>query len=197
MKTVGITGGIGSGKSTVCKILEILGYAVYYADNRGKALMEHDPAVKEKVIHLFGSEAYTPAGVVNRSWIGARVFSDEALLQNLNAIVHPAVAKDFFAWKLGLEQTSNPMFVFKEAAILYESGSYKECDAVVTVFAPKNLRLQRVRSRDQSNMEAVLNRMDKQWPDLQKINHADYVIYNDGNHMLIPQVRECLSFLLG
>lgn len=184
MLKVGITGGIGSGKTTVCRIFETLGIPVYYADDRAKWLMIHSAEVKEKIIRLFGEEAYKN-GSLNREFIAGIVFKAPEKLQQLNQIVHPAVKKDGQEWHLS--QKGVP-YTLKEAALIFESGSFKDLDKVITVFAPKEVRIQRILARDQTTREAVEARMDNQMPEEEKIARADFVIYNDGQHSLIKQV---------
>ena len=185
MLKVGITGGIGSGKTTVCKIFECLGIPVYYADDRGKWLMNHDSDVKEAVITVFGEHAYLDDGQLNRKYLGNQVFHNQALLNQLNAIVHPAVAKDTSAWQA---QQINVPYTLKEAAILFESGSHQQLDYVIVVDAPVALQIDRVMKRDQVTAEAVKARIAKQMTAPEKRALADFIIENDGQQLLIPQV---------
>lgn len=182
---VGITGGIGSGKSTVCKIFEVLGIPVYYADDRAKALMVQDQTLVQAIKELLGSEAYLPDGQLNRAQVAGIVFKDKSKLEALNALVHPAVAKDGADWHLSQKNVS---YTLKEAALLFEAGSYRQLDRLICVVAPQELRLKRVMERDQAEAEAVLARMDKQWPQAKKARLSDFLIYNDGSQALIPQV---------
>lgn len=182
---VGITGGIGSGKTTVCRIFEILDIPVYYADERAKILMQEDEQVHWQIIQLLGEEAYTSSGELNRNYISSRVFHKRELLQALNRIVHPAVARDGDRWQ---ESQKDKAYTLKEAALLFESGSYQHLDRIIEVFAPRELRLQRVVQRDRVGREQVEARMDKQWPEWKKIIMADEVILNDGRHSLVEQV---------
>lgn len=182
---VGITGGIGSGKTTVCKIFETLGIPVYYADDRAKWLMAHDPALKASIVAAFGPEAYHPDGALNRAYLARAVFGDAAQLKRLNALVHPAVGRDAEAWHA--RQAGVP-YTLKEAALLFESGSYRRLDKVITVFAPRELRLQRIMRRDEVSRDQVEARMAHQLPEEEKVRRADYVIYNDGRAPLIRQV---------
>lgn len=196
MLEIGITGGIGSGKSTVANILASFGYAIYDSDARAKALYTSSKAVKQQVTAAFGQEIYLPSGELNRPAMAQIVFNDKARLQELNNIVHPATALDFQSWLNELEEKGYPKsLVFKEAAILFESGAYKMVDAVITVYAPKRLRLQRVLQRDGTNRAQVLARMSKQMPEIEKLQRADFVIYSDGQQMLIPQVQAALKYL--
>lgn len=185
MLHVGITGGIGSGKTTVCKIFEILGVPIYYADERAKWLMEHDKLLAEGIAGLLGGEAYSAEGKLNRAWISGKVFGDPGLLERLNALVHPAVALDGLEWQ---KQQAGRPYTLKEAALLFESGSYLFLDKIIVVTAPLELRMQRVMARDGVPMQAVKDRIDRQMAEEEKVQRADFVIYNDGNRMLIPQV---------
>ncbi len=182
---VGITGGIGSGKSTVCKIFEVLGIPVYYADDRAKWLMHHQPDLVKGIKAAFGDKAYHADNTLNRPYIADIVFNNKEKLDELNALVHPAVFQDGIAWN---EAHTDAPYTLKEAAILFESGSIMTVDKVITVFAPKEIRIQRVRSRDNTTREAVEARMSKQMPEEEKIKRSDFVIYNDGEHSLIKQV---------
>ncbi len=182
---VGITGGIGSGKTTICKIFETLNIPVYYADDRAKWLMANDPDLVAKMKSLFGKEAYLETGTLNRKFISNKVFSDKSLLEKLNSIVHPAVFEDGNRWH---ESFIDVPYTLKEAALIFESGGYKLMDKMITVFAPKELRIQRVMKRDGVTKEAVEARINKQMPDEEKVKRADFVIYNDGRDLLINQV---------
>ncbi len=184
MLKVGITGGMGSGKTTVCKIFEALGIPVYYADDRAKWLMVHQPDVRRAILELFGPEAYRNEQL-NREHIAKLAFGDPDKLKQLNAIVHPAVFKDGKEWQ---ESQKNVPYTLKEAALIFESGSYKTLDKVITVFAPRELRIQRIMRRDNSKRSDIEARMDKQMPEEEKIEKADFVIYNDGEQSLIRQV---------
>jgi dephospho-CoA kinase len=181
---IGLTGGIGSGKTTVARLFELLGIPVYYADDRAKALMEEDPEVRQGLLELFGPEVYLPSGQLNRAWISQQVFSNRNLLEKLEKIVHPAVFLDGNQW----HQEQNAPYTIKEAALLFESGSAEQLDRIIVVTAPDQLRIQRVIERDQVTAEQVQSRMNNQWPQSEKAERADYVIQNDGAHLLIPQV---------
>lgn len=192
---IGITGGIGSGKSLVSKVLTDLGYPVYDADSRAKFLMVSDDQIRQAIVAIFGPEAYLRDGSLNRSHLSTRAFKEPALLEQLNQVVHPATGKDFKQWKHNQQQISPaPRLLFKEAAILFESGAWKGVDAVLMVYAPKAVRIHRVMQRDQTNREAVLARINRQWPETKKAGLADFVIYNDGTHHLLPQVAAALRY---
>ncbi len=186
-KQVGVTGGIGSGKTTVCKIFESLGVPVYYADDRAKAIMVENKEVVEKITQLLGPKTYDPLLQLNRAFIARVVFNDPEKLQALNSIVHPAVFEDSENW---FDSNSNHIYCLKEAALLIESGSHKFLDKIIVVTAPIELRIGRVCQRDQVARDAVLARMDKQMPESEKLKYADFVIKNDGTQSLINQVWE-------
>jgi dephospho-CoA kinase len=185
MLKIGITGGIGSGKTTVCHIFEALGIPIYNADDRAKALMTTDTALVAQIKANFGEESYFNNGTLNRNYISSIVFNNAEKLALLNSLVHPAVFRDGEAWH---NAQKNVPYTLKEAALLIDNGSYKMLDKVITVFAPKPLRLQRVLARDTATKEAVLARMNKQMPEREKMRIADFVIRNDGKHGLIQQV---------
>ncbi len=170
---VGLTGGIGSGKTTIAGLFSNLGVPVYIADDRAKFLMTNSKELKSQIVRLLGDEAYHQNDL-NRKYIADRVFNDKSLLSELNKIVHPVVNTDFENWHKGQQST----YVIKEAAILFENGSYKNCDFIVLVTAPMDLRVKRVRKRDHSTEEEVLDRINNQWRDARKISLADAVIEN-------------------
>jgi dephospho-CoA kinase len=184
MMKVGITGGIGSGKTTVCKLFELLGIPVFYADTAGKELMLSDLDVKKAVVDLFGEAAYSPNGSLDRKYIADIVFKDDQKLKALNAIIHPAVKDAFLLWS---EQQNAP-YVLKEAALLFESKSYLDNDYNILVSSPTELRIQRVIARDQTTREKVLERIEKQLPEEEKQKLADFFILNNEEKHLIPQV---------
>lgn len=185
MIKVGLTGGIGSGKSTVAKVFEVLRIPVYDADVAAKRLMASDAQVKAALTQTFGEAVFDASGVLQRTYLSDIVFQQPDKLRQLNAIVHPAVATDSAAWLARHQQFP---YVIKEAALLYEAGSYRQLDVMICVVAPEKLRIQRVSARDQISVAAVQARMDKQWPQQKKEELADHVIVNDGQQALIPQV---------
>ena len=170
---VGLTGGIGSGKSTIAKAFAALGIAVFNSDEQAKVLIATDAQVKKRIIAAFGEEAYQN-GEYNRAYIAQIVFNNSEKLAILNGIVHPALAEYFKQW--AKEQTSP--YVLKEAAILFESGSYKDCDYIITVTAPEEVRIARVMARDHCTEAQVRARMAQQWSDAQRIALSDAVIEN-------------------
>ena len=184
-KLVGLTGGIGSGKTTVAKYFEELGVPVYIADSEAKALMNRSKVIRRKLIALFGNEAYLE-NTLNRPFIAQQIFNDKKLLNAMNAIVHPKVASHFKRW---VNKQDSP-YVISEAAILFENGSYKKYDFIITVTAPENIRLQRVIKRDNSNKQKVEAIMANQWSDQEKIKRSDFVIENIDLEQTKIQVRK-------
>lgn len=182
---VGITGGIGSGKSTVCKLFTLLGIPVYTADDRAKWLMSHEPQLKEKILASLGTESYTSNGELNRGYLAETVFSNPEKVAALNALVHPAVGKDFAEW---VSQQNAP-YLIKEAALLFETGAAKELDYVINVSSPLRVRIARVLLRDPQRTEEQVNQIiDQQLPDEEKNELADFSIKNTDNKLLLPQV---------
>ncbi len=180
---IGLTGGIGSGKSTVAKIFAQLNIAVYDADAESKKLIDTDHTLQKALVDLLGA-GIVKEGKINRPVMARKIFDNQALLHEVNALIHPAVARHFVHW---YKQQGGP-YVLREAAILYESGSFKDCDRVITVFAPEEVRVKRVMERNGITEEEVRARMAHQWPETEKLKRADYVIYNDGTQSLIKQV---------
>lgn len=181
-----MTGGIGSGKSLVCRLFSLLGAPVYAADDRAKWLMAHDEALRARLVEAFGAETYDADGHLHRAHLAARVFNDPARLETLNALVHPRVATDYAAW---VATHRHAPYVLKEAALLYEAGSYRTLDAVLVVHADEALRIGRVRRRDPHRDEAQIRHiMAQQWPEAEKVRRADHLIRNDGTVLVIPQV---------
>ncbi|ALL07751.1 dephospho-CoA kinase [Pedobacter sp. PACM 27299] len=186
MLKIGITGGIGSGKTTVCRVFETLGIPVFYADTVAKQIMVTDPILIQGVKDTFGVESYTPEGVLNNKHIAGIVFNQAAELEKLNQLVHPAVFRAFETWATQI--SSNVPYILKEAALLFESGSYQLCDLNVLVVAPLATRLQRVMQRDGVTEEQVRARMDKQLSDEEKATMADMLVHNNETDSLITQV---------
>lgn len=186
MLKVGITGGIGSGKTTVCKIFEVLGIPVFYADPEAKNIMIKDEVLIAGIKETFGEESYFSDGTLNNKHLAGIVFNNEAELKKLNALVHPAVFRGFDNWEKQIP--SNTSYTLKEAALLFESGSYKMCDINILVTAPPEVKIARVMQRDGISEEQVKARMDKQLTDEEKMRLADYLIINDEKNSLIEQV---------
>ncbi len=189
-KIIGLTGGIGSGKTMVAEYIKSLGIPVYIADDEARELMSANNVI-DAITTAFGSEV-VDNGTLNRDKLAQIVFNNPEKLQKLNSIVHPEVKKHFDTW---VEKHKNSPFVFKEAAILFESGSYKYCDVVITVTAPLETRLQRVIDRDKTDRESVLKRMQNQWTDEQRIAKSNYVIHNLSVDATKKQVNEILKLL--
>lgn len=183
MLKIGLTGGIGSGKTTVARIFEVLGIPVYYADDAAKRVMVDNQDLKLAIINEFGKDAYNN-GNLNRQYISDLVFNNEERIQKLNSLVHPSTIKDASEW---FQKQTSP-YVIKEAALIFESGSHKALDYVIGVKSPVDLRIQRAMLRDHISSEQVKARMDKQMDEEEKIRLCDYVIINDEQEMLIPQV---------
>lgn len=181
---VGITGGIGSGKSFVAKIFKTLGVPFYDADKQAKIMMVKSESIRRGLIETFGDEVYFGDGSLNRKWLSAQVFNDPDKLELLNSIVHPVVIQDAVDWAAA--QTS--CYSLKEAALLFESGSFKTLDYTILVVAPEEIRIDRVMARDNVSREEVLNRINKQLPDEEKCKLADFILINDGSEPLLPQI---------
>jgi dephospho-CoA kinase len=184
MYQVGITGGIGSGKTLVCSILEVLGIPVYYADREARKLMDTNAALRKKIEELFGKESYRE-GALDRKYVGGRVFGNRELLEQLNRLVHPVVREDYRSW--AGERKGVP-YVVEEAAVLFESGASRFMDRTVLVYAPEALRMKRVMERDGVSSGDVSRRMMHQMDEEKKKILADEVIVNDDRNMLVPQV---------
>lgn len=174
MKIVGLTGGIGSGKSTIANWFQDKKIPVYNSDMEAKRLMNENLKIRQQLTELFGSGVYLNKQL-NRTLISSKVFEDKDLLEQLNQIVHPVVFQDFQNWV----QNQNSLFVIKEAAILFESGSYHDCDYIISVVANEELRIQRVMERDTVTREQVLSRIQNQWTDELKIVNSDFIIRNN------------------
>jgi dephospho-CoA kinase len=183
---IGITGGIGSGKSLICKIFATLGIPVYDADSHAKALMTTDGILVSQIKKEFGDLSYHADGTLNRNYLGAHVFDDENKLEALNKLVHPRVGVDYERW---VDQHRDAPYVLKEAALLFESGSHRLLDKIVVVSAPESLRQKRVLQRDaHRTVEQFKAIVEKQLPEEEKLNQADYIIVNDDTVLVIPQV---------
>lgn len=183
MLKIGLTGGIGSGKTTVAQIFEVLGIPVYYADDAAKKLMNEDDNLKQQIIHYFGIDSYAN-GLLNRSFLSETVFSDSKKTTLINSIIHPATIADAEKW---MNKQISP-YAIKEAALIFEAEAGKMLDLVVGVYAPEALRIQRVMARNNISLEAVQLRMKNQMDDKVKMSLCDAVILNDEESLLIPQV---------
>lgn len=190
MIRIGITGGIGSGKSVVATLLQLHGIPVYKADDESKRLLAHSPRIRQQLTALFGPAIYTPEGI-NRQLLASRIFSNPEELESVNTIVHPAVKDDFLAW--ADQQDSQACAI--ESAILFESGFDRIVDVSLLIYAPLDLRIERALQRDGVPREEILRRISNQIPDEIKKERADYVIGNDGCQALLPQVSKFISFI--
>lgn len=184
MVVIGITGGIGSGKSTICKLFNLLGIPVYNADQAAKALMTSNETLKKQLVETFGANVFEANQQINRAYLANLVFNHPEKLAQLNQLVHPAVLADFKCW---IEKQNAP-YVVKEAALLFESESYKQCKYTILVESPMELRLERIMRRDKSTKEQIQARIQHQLPDAEKAKLADYLLLNDEKNLLIPQV---------
>ena len=193
MMVVGITGGIGSGKTVVCGIFRQLGIPVYEADAEAKKLYDTEPAIPEKIKKDFPEEVFDKKGNPDRQKLSALVFKDEAALKKLNRIVHPYVIRHFEEW---IQQHQSSPYILKEAAILFESGTDKGCDKIITVSAPPELRIQRTMHRDKRTKQEVEEIIQRQWSDEEKEKRSDYVILNNEQQLVIPKVLEIHNELL-
>ena len=192
MLQIGVTGGIGSGKSLVCSIFQSLGIPVYEADQKAKELTITNKEVRNKITESFGEISYQN-NVLNKVFLAKQVFNNVEKLKILNAIIHPAVAKDFDTWKF---QFNNKSYILKEAAILFESGSYQNCDKIILVDAPEIIRIKRVIKRDKTSEQEVKQRMKNQWNSEKKAGLSDFIIDNSESEALIPQVMQIHEKLL-
>jgi dephospho-CoA kinase len=186
VKRIGITGGIGSGKSIVCKVFELLGVPIFYADNEAKKIYD-DEKVKTLLINKYGFEIYLPDGKLNKEKLSKIIFSNQDELKYINSLIHPLVAKAYSEW---CEKHKHIPYTLKEAAILFESGAYKELDKVITVSAPVELRINRVMKRDNLTRIQILERIKHQWEEEKRIKYANFVIYNDDEHLVIPKILD-------
>jgi len=191
MKRIGLTGGIGSGKSFIAKILEHMGFTVYYSDLRSKELTKSNPSIKTGLISLFGEEVYLD-GELNTQLVATKIFQNEEMRQKVNELIHPIVRKDFDNWAMNQKSA----LVFNEAAILFETGAYRNFDATILVCAPMELKIQRVMKRENCSKEDVLARMSKQWSDDEKSKLADFIINNDECDPILNQLKLILAKLI-
>jgi dephospho-CoA kinase len=185
---IGITGGIGSGKSLVCKIFQQLGIPIYDADSHAKDLMTTDGILISAIKKEFGDLSYNEDGGLNRTYLAAHVFNNEKKLELLNSLVHPRVAEDFTKW---VQRHNGFEYVIKEAALLFESGSHQSLDKIIVVRADEKTRIERVSKRDaHRTVEQIKAIVGKQMPEDEKLQRADYIIVNDGTQLVIPQVLQ-------
>lgn len=187
MIQIGVTGGIGSGKSTVCKIFKLLKVPVFEADNEARFLQNNHPQIKEELIKLFGRDIYNTDGTLNRKKLAGYIFNDKELLLKVNEIIHPQVQKLYKQW---LKNYSNSDYIIYEAAILFESGRNKQLDKVILVTAPIKSRIERVVARDKTEPALVEERIKNQLSDKDKIPMADFVIENNNKNLILPLIIE-------
>lgn len=191
MKFIGISGGIGSGKSYVAQIIERMGYPVYYADKEARILMNSHPIISETLVNWFGKEIYSN-GELNREKMAICIFHDEKMRSKVNQLVHPLVREAFVNWA----SSQNKPLVFNEAAILYETDAYKKFHEIILVTAPLSLRITRVMKRDGISEEQIRDRMEAQWSDDKKLSFGPYEIINDNRLPLLSQIEEVIEQLL-
>lgn len=191
---IGITGGIGSGKSTVAGLFQTLGIPMFDADASAKQIMTTNKDVKQALISLLGDKAYTAEGILDRSFVASMVFENKPLLEKMNRIVHPEVYKDLLLWMSHDHQKKAP-YLMQESAILFEENLVDRFYKIILVVAPEDIRIERVVARDKTTPEQVKKRIANQWPDEKKLPMADFIIYNDGNRPLIRQVRDIDSMI--
>ncbi len=188
---IGITGGIGSGKSTVCRVFSTLGIPVFAADQEARKIMESDPEVMDKVRRIAGRDVYSE-GNLDRPGLAALIFNDSLMLEKINGIVHPVVRRSFELW---LNQQDSE-YVILEAAILFESGSFSNMDRIITVTAPREERIDRVVKRNGLTREQIIERMNNQTDDDYKISRSDFVIDNSDNKLIVPEILKIHSEIL-
>jgi dephospho-CoA kinase len=186
---IALTGGIGSGKTTIAKLFETMGCLLYNSDEKAKDLY-HQTEIKKRVIQLLGSEAYSANGSLNTTYIAEVIFKDKTVLESLNAIIHPALEKDF---KIYVNQQHPDSIIIKESALIFETDSYKKFKTIILVTAPLEQKIKRVMQRNKMPRENVVKRMSAQWPDEQKITLANYIISNNDTEAVIPQVISVLK----
>ncbi|MDX5346015.1 MAG: dephospho-CoA kinase [Hymenobacteraceae bacterium] len=186
MLKIGITGGIGSGKSVVCRVFQLLGVPVYDSDARAKWVMANDQELHKELTKAFGAEVFDAQHQLNRTYLAQLVFNNPEQLNLLNSLVHPHVGRDFTNWMAA--QTTAP-YVLKEAALMFESNAWKQMDKIITVYAPLDVRIDRVLKRDpHRTRQDIQNIIDKQLQEEEKLERADFVVYNDDTQLVIPQV---------
>jgi len=190
LKVIGVTGGIGSGKSFICSVLEKFGFPVFYSDYEAKNIVASNKEVVFQLTELIGAELYAN-NQFHKEILAVRIFKDQALKEKVNQIVHPKVRNRFEEWK----KSQNTSLVFIEAAILFETGMYKMCDATILVTAPESIRIERVIKRDGATIKMVLERINSQWSDHEKTKLADFIIVNDEVQPVLVQLEEVLSSL--
>lgn len=193
MLKIGITGGIGSGKTTICNIFKNLGVSIFNSDEHGRDLLNSDKQVKKQIVKLFGKDMYMSDGKIDRPRLAAVIFSDPNAMEKVTEIIHPKVQERFKKWCIKHEREP---YILKEAAILFESGHYHDLDKIINVFAPKEDRIQRVMERDGVIEEEVKKRMRFQYSDEERNKLADFIIMNEDRNELLPQIMELHEIFL-
>lgn len=191
---VGITGGMGAGKSLICEVFSVLGIPIYGADEKAKHLMQNDPELRDQLTKLLGAGTYRADGTLNRKHVSDRIFGDAFILESLNALVHPAVHRNALQWHEN--QTAVP-YTLKEAALTFESGGYLQLDFVINVECPQEIRIERIRKRDNLSDAEIQARLYRQWTEEQRRALADFSILNDGKNQIVPQVMAVHRQLVG
>ncbi|MCW0482262.1 dephospho-CoA kinase [Gaoshiqia sediminis] len=186
MLKIGITGGIGSGKSTICHFFRLLGAPIFEADLEAKKIMNQSPVIRSNMQMLFGKDIYLANQTIDRKKLAGLIFNSPPLLEKVNSIIHPEVRKYFFEW---CEKQKAP-YIVHEAAILFESGFYRMMDQTILVTAPLEERIKRVMARENTNEEDIRNRISKQWPDEEKMKLATYILNNNNEELILPQLIE-------
>jgi len=187
MIQIGVTGGIGSGKSTVCRIFRLLDIPVFEADKEARILQDNDSRIKEDLKGLFGNDIYNANGALNRQKLAEYIFNDKGLLNKVNQIVHPRVNEQYNLW---LKKHHEAVYVVYEAAILFESGRYRQMDKTILVTAPVETRIERVVARDKTDKKLIEERIKNQMPDEEKIPMADFILKNDERNLILPLIIE-------
>ena len=187
---IGITGGIGSGKTMVCKIFEVMDIPVYYADIESKKIVNNDIEIKNNLILLFGKSIYLQNKTIDKKQFSEIIFNDKQILEKVNSIIHPVVKKHYEQW---LVENKEYKYTIKEAAILFESGSYKQVDKIITVVSPLEKRIERICKRDSLDRELILKKINNQMSDEEKIKNSDFVIYNNDKTLLLPQILKIIG----
>ena len=185
MLKIGITGGIGSGKTLVCNIFSCLSVPIYNADFQAKKIINTNLEIKEKLINNFGKNIYLKSGKIDKIKLSKIIFNDKEAIQLINKIIHPVVRTDYHKW---INKHKAQKYTIKEAAILFESGAYKELDKIITVYSPQNIKIKRIIKRDKINQTEILKKMKNQMSDKLKIKKADYVIFNNEKQLLLAQI---------
>lgn len=193
MKTIGVTGGIGSGKSTIARIIHLLGYPVYIADTEASRLMNENPVIRKQLTDRFGTSIYTSDGKLDKPLLASLIFKSPKALSEVNHIVHPVVIQDFQDWC----SKQNNSLAFFESAILFEAGLNKYFEYIICVTAPRDLRIQRVKIRDQATTEQIHERMNNQMDDAEKCKRSDFVIHNDNLKPVIRQIQDIIAKIEG